>query len=401
MIGLYGSLFILLLFVIPLCKYDTSKDVFIVWGLYFLSTLLACWFDPSSIDGFGKAESYEEYIFVFYAIMVCYALSPLYAIRSKSMRPILTDYKFNKHERWFIWILIIGAVYSIIYTVPYAVKSIGLGAHQVRRVALRDADVSVLPKTIWTTVAVAFATFFSIYLSLFFMAIKSNLRMITKVLLLVSSLSYVVSSLAYTARDGLLFFMLFSVIFLTVYWSWFNPKLQRSLTYVLIFLFSAAFYFLADFTVDRWGDSSSTGIMSYVATQPYVFAENFTRRDFIHEEDFYGLGLRFPLLSDIFGGTTLIERSEPYEWTFGTFLTDFYNVSGLTSLMFFTIAFTEFFRFQFRISRNHQMRFSICYIFYIHFIVSGLFYFRLGSFSGNIFILLLIIALYAYRKWKF
>src|SRR5690606_9029917 len=112
------------------------------------------------------------------------------------------------------------------------------------------------------------------------------------------------------------------------------------------------------------------------------FAENIEQRENTNGRNYYGHSLRFPLVLRILGQPVdKVERYQAYEWTFGSFLTDFYNVNGLLSLFFWLVLFIEFFRYQFKQAKHDLLKFTYVYTFYIHFIISGLFYFRLGTFS--------------------
>lgn len=390
MIGLYINLIISILFIFPfIFKKNVSLDVYVIWGLYFASNVLALFYDPKSLRGFKHLEDYSDFYFVIYGIAIFYSLTPIYSIYRKSDRPLIKTIIFTKKQKKIIGVAILGAIYSIIYSIPFAIISLQLGAKEIRTKVL-ISDATVLPANVFTTIAVAFATFFSIYIGVFFLSIKSNLKPITKKLLLLATVSYLVNSLCFTARDGIIFFVLFSLIFVIVYWESFNTAIKKRVYFASILVMIVGVYFISSFTKDRF-DNSSNGTIGYIACQPYVFAENIDRRENIYTDNFYGLSLRFPLLQQLLGKEVVkIKRYEDYEWNFGTFITDFYSIYGFSSLIFFLIIFTEYFRYQFKRSKNQPLKFTLVYTFYIHFIVSGLFYFRLGTFSGNIFILILI-----------
>lgn len=401
MIGLYLNIIIAIIFIIPFLKKETSKDVFVIWGSYFLSSVLALFFDPTSFSGFKKAEQYSTIHFVIYGILIFYALSPLYVIKRKSDRPNFNVYYFNKRERYVVNLAIVGGLYSFIYTLPFAIASLKLGAKEIRTYILVLEETTVLPPNFLTTIAVAFATFSSIYLGIFFLSLKSNFNSKKKFFLFIISLSYVVVSLCYTARDGLLFYLIFGLIFTLNYWDTFQKKLKKRILIGSLFLVLGAIFMLKSFTEDRFEDSSS-GTMGYIASQPYVFAENIDKRSQFQNEYFYGLSLRFPVINTLLGlENKNFDRREQYEWTFGTFLTDFYNINGFFSLITFLIIFIEFFRYHLRTSKNNTMKFLLTYTFYMHFMISGLFYFRLGNFSGNVYIILVMILILIQKNKKY
>src|SRR5690606_28174091 len=100
-----------------------------------------------------------------------------------------------------------------------------------------------------------------------------NLTKSKKILLFVISFSYVVNSLCFTGRDGLIFYLLMTIIFITNYWGVFN-KLQRKRIYLIgLIVGGLGLFILTKITNERF-EGSSNGTMGYIATQPYVFAEN-------------------------------------------------------------------------------------------------------------------------------
>jgi len=397
-VGLVICLIMLILFIIPLVNKKTGYDVYIIWGVYFLSTFLSFFFDPKSFDGFKSAESYSNLHFILYGLLICYSLSPLYVIKERDKRPLLNYFKFSFKHNNIINILIVGNIFAIVYMLPYAIKSMALGATEIRNQVLVLEETFVLPPTILTTIAVAFSTFFSVYIGLFYLSLKSNLTKSKKIFLFIISFSYVVNSLCFTGRDGLIFYLLLTIIFITNYWGIFS-RLERKRIYLLGFIVGGlGLFILTKITNERFEDSSN-GTMGYIATQPYVFAENIDKRNSFANGFFYGTSVRFPLVNNLTGQKVVeYDREEQYEWTFGTFLTDFYSINGLVTMLLLLVFFIEFFKYYLRKSYNMPLRFMLTYVFYIHFIISGLFYFKLGTFSGNIYILVLMILIMITRR---
>jgi oligosaccharide repeat unit polymerase len=352
------------------------------------------------MSGFKRPEQYNVFYFIIYGLLICYSLSPLYTIRTKKNRPNFEGYIFSKNQKKILNFSIIGGLFAFFYMLPFAITSVKLGAKEIRTYVLVLEETSVLPQNVFTTIAVAFATFSTVYLAIFFLSFKSNLKKNKKIFLFVISLSYIINSLCYTARDGLLFFLVFGLIFVMNYWNTFNKKIKKYTVYGGILLSIISIYFLTSFTNDRFDDSSN-GTMGYIATQPYVFAENIDQRSVLGSEYFYGLSLRFPLINSLFGiQNEEFDRYEQYEWTFGTFLTDFYSINGFLVLIIILVIFIEFFRYNLKRSRNNLMKYMLTYTFYIHFLISGLFYFRLGNFSGNVYIIIMILLIILQKNKK-
>ena len=400
------NIFLSLLFGFILYKYNKNKkDTIIIWGLYMVSAVSARFYDPSTLPGFGEQESYNNWYCVLYGILIIYALSPLLVLaNTKKPVPLLESVVISKKLKTIIFWAGIGGVYSFLYQLPFAIISITKGASYIRSEVLAKADESVLPENIFTTIAVAFSTFFPLFLVFLFICYKQKFPNKYKVLMLFGSLSYVMTSFCFTARDGIVFYMIFVIIILANFWGNVPAKMKKKILVILSLAFAVGAWTIFSFTSSRFGDSNErlkTGTVGYIAQQPYVFVENINRRHV--STDFYGIGFRFPLVATLIGRKTTekVVRTEPYEWTFGSFLTDFFNISGFTSLFVLLIGSTEFFKFQFkRIRKKTPLKFLILYILYVHLIVSGLFYFRLGNSSGNIYLLIMLILFFAVSTKK-
>src|SRR5690606_7164151 len=116
MIGFYIHILMIGLFVVPLIRKNTTKDLLIVWGLYFSSSILAAFIDSKSIIGFGAKDEYNGVIFIVYASLVIYSLSPLYLINKYKKGSNIKFYKFSKWSKIILIIIIIGGLFSIIYS---------------------------------------------------------------------------------------------------------------------------------------------------------------------------------------------------------------------------------------------------------------------------------------------
>lgn len=103
------------------------------------------------------------------------------------------------------------------------------------------------------------------------------------------------------------------------------------------------------------------------------------------------------------GAEVEVVRSLPYEWSFGTFLKDFYSMFGWTSLVVMTVfQFSLFYLFFLRIRKNNSLADILIIAFYFQLMVSGVFYFRLGTRGGNLYmvcyaVLVIVVLLYSRR----
>jgi hypothetical protein len=90
------------------------------------------------------------------------------------------------------------------------------------------------------------------------------------------------------------------------------------------------------------------------------------------------------------------------EWQFGTFLTAFYTVSGLTSMLLISLIYLIVFYTLIPKVNNAKLPFRMIVVgFYFQFMVTGFFYFRLGNPAGMkymiILVLLFVFLLFRYK----
>jgi hypothetical protein len=318
------------------------------------------------------------------------------------MKPIYSI-NFIKRDKLLTLIMItmsILGLFSIIYQFPYAIKGLAIGATEVRHQMIIN-NVYLLPRTSLTTLAVGVSYFYLFYIGLFFISIIQKRNIFIKMSLFVGSLSYMVSGLAFATRDV---FVFYGIGFLFVFFYFINvlnkDTIKRIKLLYLLFIFILVTFILS-ISLQRFKDNSnenlSFGTIGYIAQQPFVFSETVSE-----QKIFYEGHNRFPFFISLFTNLKEVKRTTPYEWSFGTFIKDFYSTGGFIFLFFITILIVPFFYIKLRKSNETNFyRHMIVTFFYFQFITMGIFYFKLGTNAGNIYmVLLLIIYISTYFKIK-
>jgi oligosaccharide repeat unit polymerase len=289
-------------------------------------------------------------------------------------------------------------LFAVIYLLPYAIAGISVNAYDLRTNLKNE---SLLPSGILTTIAVGICFFNIYYLFIFFIGILYRFPWYYQVISFLGSISYIVNSFAFAARDGIVVTFILSTIFIKLFTPYFSKK-SRRVTYVIFFIsIITGLTYIYSVTTDRFGSTNEdifAGTFSYISQQPAVFNTNIVERDF-----YYGLDLRFPLISSIFTGEVKeFDRSTPYEWMFGTWLADMYSISGFWSLFVFLFVLSIVFPV---ILKSLQQSSIIAYLLFslliVQLLVQGVFYFRLGNQGGNLFLIIMVFVIFYFYKIRY
>lgn len=287
-------------------------------------------------------------------------------------------------------ILIVSSLYSIIYILPYSVKSLLLGAADVRR-SLYAGEGAIYPPNIFTTIAVAIAACNIYAILLFYIACITPSLKRYRIWLIISSFSYLFNCFAITARDGLIilpcFYLVFYLIFQNSFAFRINKRIKKQLRKIIIIAGS----FLLIFSVSRFykesGDINSlySGTVGYVSQQRYVFDATIKGQD-----DFWGFECRFPLVNRLLGieEYEVNRRDDSFEWSFGTMYAEFYDAFAWPGLILMSLAFIMYYYIGFKILIRRRSVFGTMLLFCVYFFIAltGMFYTRAGgAISMNIF----------------
>lgn len=344
-----------------------------VTGAYLLSGLATLFFDPYSLAGFTFAHEWTSVMGYLAIIAIC--LLPAFAMR----RPEPADLWGNSLMRLLLAVLAPLAWYAFLYQLPFAIKSLGQGA-ELTRTILNTDKVSPLPTSYFTTVAVGTSMFYPIYALAAVEGIARRRNPIFILSCLVGMLAALANGICFTSRD---MFIWLALTFVYAYWvySGILETSKRAALRTAMFLGAAACLAgLTFFTIQRFGYRDPlNSVLSYLGQQPYVFAEGVSQQRY-----FYGLSLKFPLVAEALGVYDETRRTTAYEWTFGGFAKDFYTVAGWKVGFGLAIAFAITLGGSLLASRRQMTPayLIICYL-YLQFMIQGVFFYRLGSPSGN------------------
>ena len=385
--------------------FEVAVILSLIWGAYYLlvrrriqsGIVFFVFLFCMAIPSFFQPEFLQAYIessinitnITILAIVLIVSFKPWRSFdRAVKDRVISINYNYIKNLRFLFLFTIVGSLYAILYLMPYAIAGVRMGAADVRALI---SDVSVLPKNILTTIAVSFAALYIYNILFFYIACLSDELKRYRIWLVISSLSYLVSCMAITARDGFIILPVFYVCLYIIFRRSIPQKTLRSIKRYLTRLSVAAFVMLSSFTISRfWGtdkdvDRLLDGTVGYIAQQPYVFDSTVQ-----HQDDFHGLELRFPLINRIVGIKEYkIDRLDNwFETCFGTMYADFYNIGGWLPVFIILAVFVLYYYWVFAYCKRQKKDFSLLLIFmvYLYIATTGMFYCRAGStVSTNIF----------------
>lgn len=363
--------------------------------LYLLSAVAALFIDSSFLLNFDFSK-YKDSYYLTYTFFTVLTLLPVLAIKGFKLNTNL-DFQVTRVIWAFYLVCSLLIWFSLFYQLPYALTGLSLGAVETR-LNLNVENESILPVSWLTTVSVVVSSFYMIFAMLFFVALIKKLNKFFIISMFVGGGLYAVSALAFMARDGALFCIISFAFLYSVFKEHLSPSDRRKFSKIFFICGAVLLVLLASITAQRfYGDGDSdrliNGTLGYVGQQPYVFVETI-----VSQHEFYGFSLRLPLLQSLIGTVREVMRTEVYEWTFGTFLKDFYAMYGWSTLLLFSLFLSFSFVFVFRRrARYHPLAFMVLLIFYFHFMSTGIFYFRLGSRAGNLYLVGLVVLFYLCR----
>lgn len=389
-----------LIFLFPtVTAYKQKNNIaLVVCGLYLVSAFSAI-FMGSDIIPFHDFENESFFIFLLYSLLLVPFLYLSLKIKPITNKDILPDgFVFNN----LLILFAIGSIYSLIYLTPYAIVSFATDASEVRQLVSKE---SILPPTFLTTIAVGFPTFYFFYSFLMFVCIIQKRSKILIFCMFLGVIAFVVNVLTVSGRDGVFFAALAFLLSYFLFKPLLSYKQNKIIKIGFIVLLSFGLTLIGKITADRFSEgegldfnSFRTGILGYIGTQPYIFAE------WIIDNKIFNEGNNvFAVFKDLFGLDTSVnyEYTEQYTWMFGTFLVAFYSIYGYSSLIIITFLCWLFFKIKFKIFKSYSLLASFFIIgLYFDFTLSGIFYFRLANRGGNLYILISLLAIYLLRNNK-
>lgn len=297
--------------------------------------------------------------------------------------------------------LCVVSLFSLLYFVPLAIQMLSVNVADVAEIRQMVAmgENPLIAETIYNTIAGTAASFYSVLLLFFFMAIiRRNKITLFAYLMLIGSFSYPAFVLAYMGRDGMLFWG-FSFVFNYLLFRKFLPEnLAKNLKKIAIrigavFGFAFVFITVGRFLVEGISDNAGKGVLypffNYMGQQSINFTELFST-------DLRQMNYMQGILPLIFGEPMSKEMTlETYglvSWVFRTFVNTIYTNFGtiLTLLigLFLNILFSVVNR---KNTTNFSFSFLILYTLFITIYSQGVFYFRLYNRVGNLYIIVMLV----------
>jgi len=345
------------------------------WGCLFIG---AAFVNPNELfDGTMWFPKVELSVVVGFTGLLLIAMSPTVFIRKGDLSQII-EHPIVKYMAIaltpFVW-------YSFIYLAPYAIESVLEGADKVR---INIQSEGVLPGTIATTVAVGVAQFYPIFILMFYVAVLKNYSIFLKGTVIVGIILPFVQGMVFTARDS---FVFVPVLILMCYW-FFEDKIhetgRRIVKRVAAVITIISVILFVFFTWQRFYNKKYDVLKissNYYGAQLYVFivkVQNTNR--------FYNGHLRFPVFRKLIGKNVVKPKRPKFDTMFGTFASDLYTTNGWGFAYSFVIVFAGLYlvlgRLLFKLS---ALSYIIVTLLYIQFLVTGVFYFRLGCSAGNLY----------------
>lgn len=354
-------------------------------GSLFVSEKYLFWHDFKSDSLFG---------FFTYAI---FNLPLLYASRAITPFDDLSEFRLNSITRFFIFFLGLGALYSFLYQFPFVLR-----AMSYRAIEVRAMDEAILPQSIFTTLAVGFPMFLFVYIFLFYLSIIKRWSIVAKLLMLLGAIDFILNVLTFSGRDGFVFFFLAFIFGYLLFQPHFTKRTKKLIVLIGLGILVLGIITITIITLDRFAQVGNNdvefafqvGVLNYFSMQPFAYNDLLK----FHDSFSYGKG-NFPLFYSWFFEMENTRRdiSMPYMYNFKGYVGSFYQNGGFGYSLIIIFLLYLFFKKLRTIHKYHFLyRFSLL-SFYLFFMSSGLFYFRLGNKGGNLFILMSVIMMYLFK----
>lgn len=343
----------------------------------------------SSLQYFTK--TYSIYTVILFSILMLIVIIP-WKIYDKWMKNVIIEVNQNYIKLIKTSLLILGilSIISILYCLPYAIKAMIMGGHEVRT----GTEGGLLPANSLTTLVSAVAGLSPFGILFFFITMLEKKLRKYSLLTLLLPIASIVHSMACAARE---LYIYLPITFIILYLMFFRSlshkdtqKIKRIGMIMLIFLI----IFFVTISISRFGevgsDSFISGTWGYIYQQPYVFDQNLR-----YFNNFYEFDRRLMFLGTLLGiGDKSYEFYDPIEWSFGTMYSEFFQMFGYKSLFIGSICYFLFFYIMSikSIRKNSPFTVVINFTLFIWFTISGLFYFRYGDTSYFLLYLFISIA---------
>ncbi len=355
----------------------------LIVGLYFFMSLASLFFSADLAPSFSMNVTWARMFG--YTALLCITLIPIFIIDRPDGRRVVGHKLVPSLFLWSSPLIL----FSFIYLMPFAISVIYIQGFAATRYNLNSLHKSVLPETFFTTMAVATSSYYIIFALLLFVALVRKMGMIRIIIAAVGVGLVFVHAAVFGARDGVVWAVPALLLGLWVVSPGLRPRTRHRVAVAIILLISLGIVYMSLATKDRFADSTggyASGTVGYFGSQPYVFSETVDKLTL-----FYGPANRFPLVAQFYGGQE-VRRVEVFQWSFGTFLTDFYSVAGWPSVILLSFAFTIMTTGGLLWCKHRSaLAYTLAVAMYSQFMIQGVFYYRLGNLPGNLYHISIII----------
>lgn len=369
-------------------KVSTNSSCIIYFTLLLAMSIAGLVLNPMPLLGLQPCEYDPVNIFIF-AILMLLMILPWFTFDSYiDCNPYITinECHIVLLQKVFLITIVLSA-YAIVYAMPYAVFAYSLGAETIRNMIM---DKVIMPNNVFTTMAVGISTFSPVIILFFFISLLDDRLKKYRVLLVLSSLSYIVTSMTQAARDGFIFTTLTYAVLFVVFKNSIRRDLYFSIRKIGVLVFGALIVVFLTMTISRFGSFTEEnkneflyGTWGYLYQQPYVFDHVISQ---FHS--FYGFNRRLHFLGNFINisGYQYTGLNQ-VEFMFGTQLAEFYEITGFQSLVIGVIVYISLFKYVigFHMKRENYFSLLLSFVIYIYFTLSGLFYFRFGGNDSEFF----------------
>ena len=325
--------------------------------------------------------------------------------------------KINNHTvyKYVENTILVGGLGSLIFFFPFAMQNLS-GDVRVNRMLNKDIiQVELSGYGIINSLFSLFSSLFILSLLFAFINYAAGPKHRRKAfLMLVSSFSFVFYILAYTGRDGVVFWLMSFIFIYLIMKDYLNKELQKNIKRLFLLIIPIVMVPFIIITIARF--SSGVGLLWQIVSYMGQQIKNFNDVYLANASITYGRGA-FPLFADWLSRLNLISGSNEaileYKffsnyagvntWVFKTYIGSFLNNFGKVGTVFILLLLTYFSRKIFKKTIQNQtfnLSSMIIYILLYQNVLWGVFYFRFSLNNIYLVAMLLIAIVLNYKNHK-
>ncbi|MCL2312158.1 MAG: oligosaccharide repeat unit polymerase [Firmicutes bacterium] len=356
-------------------------------ALYFLSILLAY---PYIVIFNEELVRQEQYIVasVMFCLLFLLFIYPFISFKENCITEIVLP---NKNIlKLFSIIICILSIYSVIYFIPTTILALTTSDIAAARNAMVYQGDVIVNKTIYNTIAGTAASFYQIPIILFFIYQILGQNKILKILLFISSTSYIFFVFSAFGRDGIVFWFLSFLGIMGFFNSFLDKKKMKKIFMLLLIGAVIGGIGFMVITFSRFEEAPYNAIISYMGQGiPNFFLAYEADAPIINGASFPLFRALMVLPEDTDKSVQMyyLERAGTYSWVFGTFLKEFILSLGVVGTVL--LGLSMFLIFKTIVRNRSQVTFSSLFVYFLYFqiLYQGVFYFRQANRVGNLLII--------------